>query len=194
MTVLLQERNVNLESIKDSNVIYKKIDINNEEEVVEFEKTLYKEFMERNPDSWVSKNYIRIDDCRFRIPMNYKDLGIYVAKNNNKIIMGIALNFNMKTTLLLEKKGFKNINKDDETAEGLLFFSVQSELYGLNFFEIVEHLLIMAKENFIKEKIIKKIFAVCTKEFLNMYQLMNFKPIKKIKIDGKEKYLLCCFI
>ena len=194
MPVLLKEKNSNLKKTKVPNVTYEKLDINNEKEVIEFEKTLYKEFMERNPDSWVSKNYINIDNCRFKIPMNYEDLGIYIVKKNNKIIMGIALNFNMKNKLLLEKKGFSNVKKDNNTAEGVVFFSVRSELNGLNFFKIVENLLVMAKNNFIKERIIEKILAVCTKEFLNMYELMNFQPIQKIEIDGKERYLLCCLI
>lgn len=193
-TSAFKENNTNLIWNEDESIVtYEKLNIDNEEDVIEFEKALYKEFMERNPDSWITKNYIKIDNCRFKIPMDYNDLGIYVVKKK-KIIMSVALNFNMNITLLLEKKGFTNLYKDNETAEGILFFSVQSELKRLNFFKIAENLFIMAKKDYTKKKLIKRIFLTCTKEFLNLYKLMNFQPVWKIVRDGEEKYLLCFFI
>lgn len=194
MRINLLEKELKFGNELKPEITYAKLNTDKEDEILEFEKALYKEFMERNPSSWIIKNYIKIDDCRFKIPMDYNDLGIYIVRKD-KIIMSLALNFNMNNTLQLEKKGFTNLYKNDETAEGLLFFSVQSELKRLNFFEIANNLFIMAKKDYTKKKPVKRIFITCSEKYLKMYDLMDFQPILKIIMDdGEEKFLLCCFI
>lgn len=194
MSTVLLEKRIEISNEIKPEISYVKLNTDNENEVVELEKALYNEFTERNPDSWIPKKYIKINNCRFKIPMNYKNLGIYIAQKNN-IIMSFGFNFNNINKWQAEEMGFKNINKDNGTLEGIFFFSVQSELKGLNFFDISNNLFITAKNDFTKNRIIKKVIFTCSKKQLNMYELMECQVIQKIMMDNEEeKYLLCFFI
>lgn len=192
MPVLLKERNNSRRGDHfKSTINYCKV--KDEYDIIEYEKALYDAFMDRNPNNWLVKNYELIDNCRFKSKIQYKDQGVYIVKKNKKIVMGIAINYNMNRLLQLEEIGFE-ICKSDEICEGLLFFSNEKELKGENFFIIVSKLFNLAKNDFYKKKI-KRVFSTCSKNLLNMYQLFDFFPIqKKITCNNEEKYLLCCVI
>ena len=97
------------------------LDTNSENDIVEYEKGLFKAFLKRSPGGWVSKHYTVIDNSRFRPKeLSYIDLKVYGAKKNHVLIAASAVNFNNKNCFY-EKKGFKipEDNKNMKIVEGL---------------------------------------------------------------------------
>ena len=87
--------------------------LKSEEEIIEYEKGLYKAFVERDPNSWVSRNYEKIDNYRLRSKIiQYSDQDIFAAKYNKKIMAANSVNYNMTKKLQLEEMGFSYDGKE----------------------------------------------------------------------------------
>lgn len=151
-----------------------------ENEFIEHEKGLYESFYIKEPNSWVSKNYMLIDNCRLKSDIPYSDQVIFAVKNDGKIISAIALNQNTNSPLQLEKMGFKideSIRKMG-FCEGLSFYIIQD--MAADIFGILSDFLNTALSND-KRPDIKYIYGTCGKKLLNMYTyLFGFEMVDKM--------------
>ena len=95
-----------------------------EEQYIEFEKGLYREFTTRNPNYWVTLNYKNIDNCRLQSSIPYQDQFIMIVRDENqKVIGGIASNIKYKERMQLEEVGFSlDIKNDPSVCEILTFY------------------------------------------------------------------------
>ncbi|OHD14910.1 MAG: hypothetical protein A2086_02390 [Spirochaetes bacterium GWD1_27_9] len=158
-----------------------------EEELIEFEKGLYEEFVEKEPNSWIVKNYEHIDGCRLKSTIPYEYQKIYAVKKDGKIIMAAALNMNNKIRLKIEEMGFtlteeqKNIN----FCEGLSLYIVKD--CKENPFD-----LDISLKKFYMEDLKKlgktAIYGVCADKLLKLYLKFNFKILIKTFSEEENEY------
>jgi hypothetical protein len=152
----------------------------------EYEKKLYKAFIEKNKDGLWDKTYTIIDGCAYRA--NYPDssLRFYCIKTNGDITAGMCIN--SSDEFELEKvTGFK-INKKKNACEGLNFFillepSVEVMELIVNFMEFVINDLTVNS--------IPEIFITCGGREKTMYvKGGEFIELDMKDINGKPEYLL----
>ena len=128
---------------------YSILNTNNEHELIEYERELYKAF--KNND-WVMTNYQLIDGNRLRSKtLTYADIEVCLVKNDNKIIIGSAVNYNMDKILQLEEEGFDIDKSTKNFCEGLIFFTTE-QAKNHDFLKISINLF-----EFVKKKLLKKI-------------------------------------
>ena len=157
----------------------------NEEEIVEYEKGLYHAFMIRDPDGWVANNYKVINGNRLRSKsLSYSDLDVFAAKENDNIIAASSVNYNMNKKLQLEEMVFK-IEKRSDVCEGLIFFTTE-EIVGEQFLEISGKLFTFALD-LGRKKGIKVVYGTCSRKLKAMYTLIGWEVVDRINIDGLKK-------
>lgn len=184
MSVALLERELNsIGVLKESIITYEKLNIYNEEEVIEFEKELYKGYS-KDKNGWIFKNYIKIGN-RLKHIFSYKDLLIYVAKRNGKIIGGMSGQLNPFNIFQVEMMGF-NIEKNNLTCEGLTIF-VNDNFQKL---DVINNLGKLIVDDIIKRGF-KKTYTSTNESFVNFHVfIFEWEEIEKKLIDNEFRFLL----
>lgn len=151
-------------------------------ERMSYEKLLYQKYSE-TPEGWIINNCKVVGD-RLIPPYHYKDLIIYVGKENGKIKASLTLMKNYKNPYVLERMGF-SVEKNSESLEGLMVCSEATDLLFL-----ID--LIAYAEDDLKQKGYKEIFGAVAKKFVNVHYFYfdwHFLDEQKM-VDKEERFLL----
>ena len=169
-----------------SHLEYTTLDSTNIEEVIKYERSLYRAFSNTDIKTldaiWdFDKRHKRL---RTKIP--YPSQEVYIAKLDGAIIAGAAINFNMDEKLQLETFGFSVDKTGKHICEGLGIFSLQV-FSGLN---PVALQLRDTSYDILRGKGIKKVYGTCSQRRLRGYQIQGFTAIDELVFRGEKKYLL----
>ncbi len=153
-----------------------------------YERGLYKAFVERNPDNWLTTHYRVVDECRFQSPIPYRDQTVYAAVEDGRIAAAGAINFNTHNVLQLEMIGFEIDKVSAPVCEGLLLFS-DGSLPGERFLSVASTLFEFIETDLIRRGM-SRVYGTCSRGLKAMYTLLGFEVVDRLKLDGELKLLL----
>ncbi|OHD15649.1 MAG: hypothetical protein A2Y34_04130 [Spirochaetes bacterium GWC1_27_15] len=161
-----------------------------EEQYIEFEKGLYREFTTRNPNYWVTLNYKNIDNSRLQSPISYEHQLVIILRNENgNVIAGVNANLTYKERMQLEEVGFyldENIKNSPYVSEAL---SLYIEKTNINPF-VVGGLIRNSCFSELKKMGYKYYYGTCSEDKLILYKTFKFKVIEEKIINGLKKFLI----
>jgi hypothetical protein len=165
--------------------------INNEKDIIDFEKGIYRNFYLRNPDNWIAKNYTLIENNRLKPKVDYSNQIIIVGKEDNNIVAGISYNINNEY-LEMHELGFKitDIAGDKKYCEVLLLY-IDKKIKN-NPFEIGIEMNKFLNP-VLKEKGFQYIYGTCAESKKILYEKFGWEFVfekKEITNKTDEKYLL----
>lgn len=163
--------------------------LTNDADLIAYEQGLYEAFSSRNPDNWLTQNYLTIDGCRFRSRIPYRDQVVYAARDGGRIVAAGAVNFNVTDTLQLEEIGFFIDKEAVPACEGLLLFTDGKSLPGERFLEVASGLFRFIESDLIGRGMVR-VYGTCSRPLRAMYTLLGFQVIDRLKKDGETKLLL----
>ena len=91
MSITLLEKKLVMTDEFRTEISYEKLNVEIENEVIEYEKALYNAFMDRNPNNWLVNNYELIDNCRFRSKIPYKIKVFILLEKMIKLLLAYLL-------------------------------------------------------------------------------------------------------
>lgn len=152
--------------------------------LLSYERCLYQAFLD---NSWAMENFVIIDGCRMRPPVNYDDVLICCATRKGEVVSGLAFHVNPDSRFQAEMMGFELERAGRRIAEGLSFFT--TEKLGADFLKIFGSFmnLVNYRLNNIK---IEAIYTTSCKRLTAFYRFFNFNPVNSIMLNGEEKFLL----
>jgi hypothetical protein len=162
--------------------------LNSEKEFIDHEKGIYESFHGRNPDHWVNYLYENIDNCRFKSQIPYKDQIVYSVKEGEMMLAAGAVNTNTNRKMQLEEIGFSLTDemKKVKCCEALLLWNKKSEYNPFK--------LLMDLREFIKVDLCKRgykiCYGACEDNRIKLFSTFSFKTLKKIQVNGKNRYLI----
>ena len=169
---------------------YKFCILKDNNEIIEYEKGLYKAYTKLTQSDWRKDNYKIIDGCRYKCNIPYSEQLIYAIKQNNKIMMALSVKvINTNDKMIIEKLGF-SIDLEDKMkkiCEGLDFYSFIR--LGLACFVLYTKFFNFFI-NDLKEKGFKVFYGTCEEKLKLFYKEIGFKFIDNIYLNGKKEYLL----
>ena len=165
--------------------------LQSETEIAEYERALYREFTRKNPHNWLCRNYLLIENNRYRSPISYSTQSVYGIYQRGKLKSAVAINFDSSSQMQFEAVGF---NFDRESVDGnfceiLTFFICQDEDSNANYFTIIACFkrFIMAE---LKNKNISFALANCTHNLLPLYLKTGWTIMSQRIIGSLKKYLI----
>ena len=161
--------------------------VNNETDLLNFERLLYKSFQKDSPNGWIMNNYRFVENSRLLPTIPYKDVFIFIAKQNNQIVAGISGTLNMDNKLQLEEMGFSIDKKKENICEGLNFYI--SKESSKNFMVVLNTFLDKIVSE-LKKRNINIIYSTCSKKLINFYELFGFETLAHVDINGEPEYLI----
>lgn len=170
---------------------YEVLNLNNETDIIEYEKGLYNAFITKSPDGWISNYYLKVGNDRLRHPvLDFKDQAITVIRKNDKIIAASAQNINHQKYLELEKKGFSILEKDrgSRIADGLNSFVTDGEIPSDQFIDIYGSYTEFMLED-LKSRGITILYGTIYRKLKALFSMMGFETIEKLDVNGKKMYL-----
>lgn len=166
--------------------------LNSENDIIEYEKAMYKSYSEKTPESLeMPELYEILDNCRMRPRgIDYKDLITYELKINDKIVAGLKIN--RSKIIFLNKMGF-NIEEIDgiENVEGINFFTLADDYKVLDFINIMEDFSKIFIDD-MKKRGIKILYGICDSKIKIVFLRIGFEIIEERQI-GKDQILLIKF-
>lgn len=162
---------------------------NNEAEIVEYERGMYKAFSRNDANGWAMTNYELIDGDRLRskkLPLD-DQVFFVVRRAGGGIEIGAAMNFNHINQFQAEDMGF-TLDKDERTCEGLILFSDPDSERG-DFVELAAGLFEYIIEH-IKERGIEVVYCTCSRKIKAMYTLLGFEVADRIVVNDEKKLLM----
>lgn len=168
---------------------YKYCILNDAADILEYEKGLYRAFVERNPGSLKSKNYIT-DGDRLQLKIDDKDVMVYAIKQNDVIIAACAVDLANKEVTQFEEIGFEKSPEDGKKkiADCLaMYIELGSD---------TDSFLAMGADfvNFIiddlKKNNMEVWYATCPRTLKSLYTIMGFDVMNTIQIDNDKECLL----
>lgn len=170
---------------------YEVLNLSNEKNIIDYEKGLYKAFITKSPDGWISNYYQKIGEDRLRHPLlDYEDQTITVIRKNGRIIAGSSQNINPRKYLELEQKGFSILEEDKELniADGLNSFVTDGEIPPEQFIDIYGGFAEFMIED-LKSKGITVLYGTIYRALKALFSMMGFETILKLDVNGKKMYL-----
>jgi len=163
--------------------------INKEEELIEFEKGLYKTFSKISPDGWLMKNYQIIDNCRLRSYIPYDNLVIYKLLENNYVYGYVAVNVSYTDKTQFEKMGFKvaDEDKDKRIADGLSMYEVENSKSKDSFKALLKFTDLFIED--LKRRNFDLLYIVCAENLRAMYTILGYDEIDSINLNNKKAFL-----
>lgn len=166
-------------------IIYEMLDTSILKNIEEYESALYEAFknteIETLDQIWVFDH--KKKKLRTKIP--YKSQKIFIARNENRIVSGVAININIEELFQLEMMTFE-VPKEVGVAEGLGVFNMPS----MSAYMPVAILLKDYAFKIIEDMGIKVIYGTCSEKKLRGYKLLGWEPIDEKVFNGEKKYLL----
>lgn len=172
-------------------IVFRKVDKNNEEELAKYEEELYRAFSKNDSNGWAMNNYLKINNCRLRSKLlSIYDQDFYIAINrNNSILLGATINYN-KQKLQYKQMGFKFDNHEsDQYCEGTIFFSNENEIKNYDFIKVATTFFNFIEQD-IKMQDIYIVYGTCSRKLKAMYSLLGYEKIEKINIGDITKLLM----
>lgn len=163
--------------------------LTDEKDIIEYEKGLYNAFKNNDPTGWILNNYKMVDECRLiSKTLDYDDQEFYTVKKDGIILIGAAVNYNIKKKLQLEEMGFKIDKNNNNFCEGLILYTINSE--NIDFLHAASNLFEFIKKRML-EKEIKKVYGTCSRKLKAMYSLLGYIVIDRLTLkDGTIKLLM----
>lgn len=166
---------------------YEILDSRNKEDVIEYEKGLYRAFTTKNPASEHIKNWELVGNDRYRSKLPYQDLTIYLIRVEDKIAGGAAINFNPEHKFEVENFGFTLSPqiRNMKIADGLSLYILE-EYIDTNFMAVFNDLCDFILLD-LKKKKIDYWYGNSIKKTKALYILMGFEVVDNM---GDDKYLI----
>ncbi|MFW6254413.1 MAG: hypothetical protein ACOC41_05740 [Chitinivibrionales bacterium] len=165
---------------------YEILDIHNESEVAAYERAMYRAF---SGSEIVTLDKIWQFDhknrkLRTRIP--YDDQEIYVARLDDSVVAGVAVNYAMDKILQLEMMGFSIDKNRKGICEGL-------GIFNLRVFHNSSMVALTLKQHMfekMRERGIVRAYGTCSTRKLRGYLHLGWRLIDQRQFEGEQKYLL----
>jgi hypothetical protein len=169
-----------------SNLELSTLNIKNENEVVQYERALFRAFSSTDIITLDAIWDFDIPRERYRPKIPYQSQEIYIAKLRGEIVAGAAMNFYVEEELQLEMIGFSIDKTEKHICEGIGIFNLQI-FGGMN---VIALQLRDYSYDRLREKNIERIYGTCSEKRLRGYQLLGFQAIDELVFKGEKKYLL----
>ena len=165
--------------------------IDSKEEYSYYEKFLFSKFLlNANINGCFSNiNSASLNDRKLKNNTPFFKQKVYLAKEYDKIIAAVTINYNINEKMFIEDVGF-NIKKDNKICEALNLYL--DENLGMNFIKI---LLKMQNDiiNDLKKRKIKYLYGSCNDKLINLFKLIFDFQIIDFKYKNMEKIYLLKF-
>lgn len=165
------------------------LNLSNKNELIQYEKGLFKAFFETLPDTWIQEHYIKKENNRLVSYIPYDDLIIYQGYLADKLVCANAINITMQQTQI-QKLGF-SYSPDPKTVEGVHMY-IQN-IQGENAIQIGDTFFNFVMSD-LKKRDYQKLISSCTKKLKALYLLFDFEIIDEIMIGGEKEFLIQCDI
>lgn len=148
------------------------LDTSQKDNVVNFERLLYKSYGRNDPDGWVFNNYQK-DGDRLKPFIGYDDLVVYVARLNNDFVGAGTINFSDE--LQLVKMGF-DMKITSNTCEGINLVTDN---------ELVSDVMKLTSDlmdfifNDLKSRGVKKVVLGCEKKVRGLFYMLGFDVLEQ---------------
>jgi hypothetical protein len=160
-------------------------------EIADYERALYREFTKKNPHNWLCRNYLLIENNRYRSPISYSTQSVYGMYQREKLKSAVAINFDTNSQMQFEAVGF-SFNKesvDGDFCEVLTFFICQDDNFNANYFRLIACFKQFVVTD-LRNKNISFGLANCTSNFLPLYLKTGWSITSTKTIEGVDKYLI----
>jgi len=161
--------------------------LTDDNDIIEYEKGLYQSYSQKDSDGWIFNNYKIIDNCRLQPNINYNDLVVYGYKDNDRLIAGSAINYNMNSKMQLEEMGFKIENKEKKFCEGINLFATVDMTENLMLVVGDFHDMIVRD---IKKRGVDFIYGTCEDKIKGMYSIFGWDILYSIELKNVKEFLM----
>ncbi len=169
-----------------NDLIIKKLDINDSEQVEKYEKALFHSYYDPLIITDIEDRIIDTKNKRMKPKIPYKHLEIYFGEIEGKIINGIVLHFDLKSQWEIEMYGYEEFEKTPFTCEGFCMFNNKTfhngKLVGLQLHKFIMNL-------FFKKRI-RKAYGTCFAKKLKGYMTLGWVEKEKKTIGNDDLYLV----
>ena len=165
--------------------------LQSEAEIIEYEKALYREFTRKNPHNWLCRNYLLIENNRYKSPIPYSSQSVYGIYRESNLISAAAINFDTHRQMQFEAVGFSRDRSsiDCNFCEVLTFFICQEKHLNFNYLKIIARLKEVILTD-LKNKNISFGLANCTENLLPLYLRTGWTIASQKTLEGTTKYLI----
>lgn len=170
---------------KCMNFTYEVLDTSNNDKIIEYEKALYRAFVNTEIKTLDQIWIFNHDEKRLRTIIPYESQKICIARNENNLTSGIAINLNIEEPFQLEMQGFKVV-KTKGVAEGLGIFNFP-ELTG---YRPVALILKNYAFKVARDLGIHTMYGTCSQKKLRGYLFMGWKLLEEKIFKEEKKFLL----
>lgn len=169
----------------------------NSNELIEYEKCMYKAFFEKaqKDNFWVKEKYIvNEQEKRLRINLPYNQIIIFCVKKNDKLIAARSINTNINNSQLKQMKldNFIDISHQEKSCEALHLFCLEDNL------ESVKIIIGLNKyvTNYLYNSGFLYLYGVCLKKYLKLYLSMKMKIKKELynSLNNEYVYVLYSYL
>ena len=165
---------------------YTLLDTTDPEATAQYERGLFRAFYPMKNPVLARLREVDVPQRRMRLCIPYRDLDVFVARFEGRIIAGAAINYNCSAQMQLEKIGFTIDKSRGGICEGLAIFNLRS--FAEN------HPVMFELGAYIHDELLRKKIAVtygtCSPRLLKGYQLLGFREIDRCEPDGCRIHLL----
>lgn len=171
--------------MEKDNISIDYLDVHNNNEIILYEKALYKAFSRTYVKSLSKIWIINHQQKTIKTIVEYDEQEICIAKRNENILAAMAINYNMSNSQL----SLMNFNIDFQMCRCCEVLHVFSLLDYQGGNSILENLSIKTFES-LRNKNIETVYGTCSDRRINAYEIMGFKKINDLLFFGEKKYLL----
>jgi hypothetical protein len=164
------------------------LDTSDMNEVEQYEKAFFRAFSRYYPDDPTLDIIWNVNKQEKRIStkISYDDQEIYVARLDDSIIGGVAVNYNLHRQWQLEMLGFSIDKSQKNICEGLALFNLQV-FHGAN---PIALLLRDYGFDLFKQKGIEKVFGTCDAHTVRGYSILGFEIVEMKEFGTHREYLI----
>ncbi|MBN1760145.1 MAG: hypothetical protein JW863_17595 [Chitinispirillaceae bacterium] len=165
---------------------YMLLDLNDPDAVEQYERCLFRAFYPLDNPVLARLRKVDMVQRRMRLCIPYRDMDVFIARFDGRIIAGAAINYNCYAPMQLEKIGFTIDKSRPGICEGLAIFNTRS------FAE--QHPVMFELGAYIHAELLRKkirvTYGTCSTRLLKGYTLLGFREVDHRNLDTYKIHLL----